>query len=250
MPAHSSPTTAFAHRDTRVHQVNLVSDQAGKAAIQDTNLVNAWGLSVAPNGASPIWVANNGTDTSTLYSGSTGAGASPFMKVPLTVSVAGAPTGTVFNTSTGFAVNDGMGHSAPSRFLFATESGTILGWNPTVPPSSAMPPAPSTMAFVIASEKDAIYKGLTMASDGMSTFLYAADFHNNRIAVWDQSGMRLWWKGAFHDRMLPTTTRRSTSRSSAASSTSATRSRTPPDTTRSPAPAAGSSTSTASTASS
>jgi len=197
------PTTAYAHHDTRVHQVNLVSDQAGKAAIQDTSLVNAWGLSVAPNGASPIWVANNGTDSSTLYSGSTGAGASPFMKVPLTVSVAGAPTGTVFNASTGFTVSDGQGHSAPSRFLFATESGTILGWNPTVPPSSAMPPAPSTMAFVIASEKDAIYKGLTIASQGMSTWLYAADFHNNRIAVWNQSGTRLWWKGAFRDRKLP-----------------------------------------------
>jgi len=197
------PTAAYAHGGTRVHQVNLVSDQAGKAAIQDTSLVNAWGLSVAPNGASPIWVADNGSDSSTLYSGSTGAGATPFMKVPLTVAVASAPTGTVFNTSTGFTVSDGQGHSAPSRFLFATENGAILGWNPAVPPSSAMPPAPSTMAFVIASEKDAVYKGLTMASEGMSTWLYAADFHNNRIAVWDQSGMRLWWSGAFRDRQLP-----------------------------------------------
>src|SRR5207344_14876 len=96
----------------------------------------------------------------------------------------------------------GQGHSGPSRFLFATESGTILGWNPGVPPSTATPPAPSTMAFVIASEKDAIYKGLTMASDGMATWRYAADFHHNRIAVWDQSGTRLWWKGAFRDRQL------------------------------------------------
>src|SRR5215831_201972 len=46
-------------------QVNLVSDQAGKAQIQDTNLVNAWGVSF--NAGSPFWISDNGTGKSTLY---------------------------------------------------------------------------------------------------------------------------------------------------------------------------------------
>src|SRR4051794_25430103 len=72
---------------------NLVSDQAGKADIQDKSLVNAWGLSFGTKPATPAWVADNGTDVSTLYHGDTAG--SPVTKVPLTVKIpGGAPTGT------------------------------------------------------------------------------------------------------------------------------------------------------------
>ena len=47
-------------------QRNLVSDLPG-AVIQDSNLVNPWGI--AFSATSPFWVANNVTGTSTLYSG-------------------------------------------------------------------------------------------------------------------------------------------------------------------------------------
>src|SRR5258706_13118260 len=40
-------------------QVNLVSDLAGVGAVQDTNLVNAWGLSFSPTG--PFLVSANET---------------------------------------------------------------------------------------------------------------------------------------------------------------------------------------------
>ena len=48
-------------------QTNLVTnDQTVNAAkITDTNLVNAWGVS--HSSASPFWVSNNGTGTTTLY---------------------------------------------------------------------------------------------------------------------------------------------------------------------------------------
>src|SRR3954470_8182944 len=70
-------------------QRNLVSDLPGVAELRDPDLVNAWGLSFGPT--TPAWVADNGTDVSTLYSG----GVTPIMKVPLTVSIpGGAPTGT------------------------------------------------------------------------------------------------------------------------------------------------------------
>src|SRR5437016_1861465 len=48
-------------------QTNLVSDLAGVAAFQDTNLVNAWGLAASPSG--PFWVADNGMGVSTVYKG-------------------------------------------------------------------------------------------------------------------------------------------------------------------------------------
>ena len=101
-------------------QHNLVSDQAGAADLMDPSLVNAWGL--VSSATSPWWVANNGTDTSTLY---TGAGA----KVQLTtipchcVNVPGAPTGVVFNGGTGFVVTSG-GASGPNQVAGATPETT------------------------------------------------------------------------------------------------------------------------------
>ena len=48
----------------------LVSDQAGMAPMVDPNLVNGWGISAGPVGnRTPWWVANQGTDTTTLYNG-------------------------------------------------------------------------------------------------------------------------------------------------------------------------------------
>jgi len=71
-------------------QRNLVADQPGVAQQTDPNLVNPWGLSASPT--SPIWVANEGTATSTLYGGH------PVGVLPLVVGInGGAPTGTVLN---------------------------------------------------------------------------------------------------------------------------------------------------------
>jgi uncharacterized protein (TIGR03118 family) len=146
---------------------NLVADTAGPAPVTDASLVNGWGLSAGPT--TPWWTSNNATNTSTLYNGS-GA------KQALTVSVPGGPTGTVFNGSaTDFVVSQG-GKSGAARFLFATEAGTILGWSPTVNGTLAIPGVDN-------SSKGAIYKGLTTMSDR----LYATDFHNGRVDVFDAS---------------------------------------------------------------
>src|ERR1043166_322354 len=98
--------------------VPLVSDQPGVAPNTDPNLVNAWGLTSGPT--TPWWVADNGTSLSTLYRGSDG------QPQALVVRVDSAPTGTVFNGTTGFVLPTG----GPARFLFDTEEGTVLGWNP------------------------------------------------------------------------------------------------------------------------
>jgi len=169
---------------------NLVSDQPGMAAHLDPNLVNAWGLVAGPT--TPWWVADNETNVSTLYDGHGNA-------IPLVVSVDGAPTGVVFNGSSKFVVHH-QGDSGPSVFIFSTESGTIRGWNPNVPP-----PSPSTQSFLVAdrSSEAAIYKGLAIASTDAGQRLYATDFHNARVDVFNGNFHLLDIPGAFVDPAIP-----------------------------------------------
>jgi len=134
-------------------------------------------------------VADNGTDKSTLY---TGAG----VKIGLTVDVPGGPTGTVFNGTGDFLLSSASNSQA--RFLFATEDGTIRGWNPNVPAAG------STATEIGATTPGAIYKGLAIGSVGSNNYLYAADFHDGRVDVFDGSFNRLTtWTGKFVDPRMP-----------------------------------------------
>ena len=178
----------------RYAERDLVADVPGAAELTDASLVNAWGLSFGPT--TPAWVADNGTDVSTLYSG--GVGATPVVKVPLTVSIpGGAPTGTVFNGSTGFVVHSGTS-SGPARFLFSSEAGTITGWNAAVPP-----PSTSTEAQTAVTVPGAIFKGLAIADTATGPQIYASDFHNNAVDVWDANFAPVKRPGAFTDPALP-----------------------------------------------
>jgi uncharacterized protein (TIGR03118 family) len=96
-------------------------------------------------------------------------------------------------------VTDGSA-SGPALFLFATESGKIFGYNPTVGPA-----APLGEAFlgVDRSASGAVYMGLAIAQTGSGSRLYAADFHNGRIDVFDQSFMPVDTAGGFVDPRLP-----------------------------------------------
>jgi uncharacterized protein (TIGR03118 family) len=164
------------------------------AEITDPDLVNPWGLAAGPT--SPAWVADNGSNKATIYRGFVNG--SPIQKVPLVVSIpGGAPTGQVFNPTPGFVVSSGTA-SGPAVFLFNSEGGQVTGWNPGVPP-----PPPSTQAQVGASVPDAIYKGLTLATTPVGTFLYAADFHNARIDVFDSNFNRVHLSGSFSDDEIP-----------------------------------------------
>jgi uncharacterized protein (TIGR03118 family) len=152
----------------------------------DSSLVNGWGLAALLG--SPWWVADNETNVATLYNA---AGT----KVPLTVQVANAPTGTVANDAgTGFVVTKQTSTgpvSGSSRFIFATEEGTILGWSPTVDGTNAI--------VAVANTTGAIYKGLAIAPNR----LYATDFHNARVDVFDSSFQPVTSPGAFTDATLP-----------------------------------------------
>jgi uncharacterized protein (TIGR03118 family) len=173
-------------------QRNLISDIAGVARITDRNLVNPWGLAAGPT--TPLWVADNGSDVSTLYSGAVN-GSIPAI-VPLVVGIpGGAPTGIVFNPTDGFVIHNGPA-SAPARFIFDSEAGKITAWSPNVPPS--------TQAQLIATTPGAIYKGLALATTRRhETLLYAADFHGAKIDVWNDQFRPVTLPGAFVDRALP-----------------------------------------------
>ena len=156
------------------YAVNVLASTA-----TDPDLVNGWGLSRGPT--TPWWVADNGTDKSTLYN-ATGA------KLGLVVTIpGGAPTGTVFN-SNGSSFNG-------DRFLFASEAGIISGWRAAL----------GTAAEVGADESTAgaVYKGLAIGTANGADYLYATDFHNARVDIFDSSYGRQAWSGAFVDPRLP-----------------------------------------------
>src|SRR5262249_9985677 len=126
-------------------QTNLVTDDQSvlaslglaPAAHTDANLVNPWGVSFGPTG--PFWVSDNGTGVSTLYNGA-GVAQSLIVTIPVSAN-AGATTpapvtGQVFNGSADFVVS-GTG-TGPALFIFATEDGTISGWNPAANPTNAI----------------------------------------------------------------------------------------------------------------
>ena len=162
-------------------RVNLVSDIAGVALRTDPNLVNCWGI--AFSAASPVWIANNGTGTSTLYLGD--GTPAPTPAAPLIVKIpspnageTAAPTGLVFNGTSGFVVSAGM-KSGPSIFIFATEDGTIVGWNPTVDLHNAVIAVPNSGS--------AVYKGLATGTSGGKPFIYATNFHDAVVEMYDSS---------------------------------------------------------------
>jgi len=167
----------------------LVSDTGVGGSTLDSNLVNGWGITAS--GSSPWWVANNGTDTSTLYRGDGTI-------VARVVSVPGGPTGTVFNGVGTFAVSAG-GVSANSVFIFANEAGEIRGWNPNVPS-----PNPNNLTEVGATGTNgASYKGLAIGTSGGNAYLYATDFHNSKVDVYNANWAPQSWAGAFVDPGIP-----------------------------------------------
>ncbi|MGO9959093.1 MAG: TIGR03118 family protein [Solirubrobacteraceae bacterium] len=220
-------------------QTNLVSDLAGVAGVSDPNLVNPWGIS--ESGASPFWISDNNAGLSTLYD-VPGAGSTPVSINPLAVSIptpvsltGGAPTGTVFNTASAggaFAITglnkSGQQTSVPAAFLFVTEDGTIVGWNPGIDPTGSFdgPNGASTHAVIAVDnsgnnftnpdpnqQNGAVYKGLAIATtttaiipdDANSTALmYASNFRAGVVEVYDAKLNRVTMPtGAFSDPRLP-----------------------------------------------
>jgi uncharacterized protein (TIGR03118 family) len=227
-----------------VLQTNLVSDLAGVAAVTDPKLVNPWGISESPTSpgspGSPFWISDNNAGVATLYR-VPGASApvstvSLVVNIPTPVSLTGgAPTGTVFNAKNAggaFPIaglnSKGQPGSAAALFLFVTEDGTIVGWNPGIDPTGkfAGPGGASEQAVIAVNnsgnnftnpdpnqQTGAVYKGLAIATSttpivtgdaNSRALLYASNFRAGTVDVYDAmlkpTGLP---SGAFTDPGLP-----------------------------------------------
>jgi uncharacterized protein (TIGR03118 family) len=170
----------------------------------DPNLVNPWG--VGTSSGSPFWVADNNAGESTLYNT---AGTPQALRVSIPApggdpkGTDGTPTGLVFNidggATGGFKISGftkaGAPITASAAFLFSTEDGTILGWNPAVNPPGFDPLKAGTYAIIAVDNSTipdaangAVYKGLAIAKDsGGDFFLYATNFRAGTVEVYDTS---------------------------------------------------------------
>jgi uncharacterized protein (TIGR03118 family) len=166
-------------------QTNLVSDGTVPAATTDPNLVNPWGI--GHSSGSPFWVSDNGTGVTTIYDG-TGTPVTVAGHTAITIATPpgqtspATPTGQVFNSAgSGFDISEN-GNSGPSVFLFATEDGTISGWNPNVDSGSSVLAIDNSQGG-----NGAVYKGLTIADDNGMPLLYAANFRSGMVDVFNTS---------------------------------------------------------------
>jgi uncharacterized protein (TIGR03118 family) len=187
---------------------NLISDGAVNADHVIPNFVNPWGL-VAPN-PGDFWDGNNGSGSSTVFdsAGNQSVGL-PIVHVPPPhgSTATSAPTGVVFSGS-GFNVTDGHNTGA-SIFLFATEDGTISGWNPTVNGTGTGPSTQATLAVDESAAND-VFKGLALltipAGDPIPAgrYLFATDFRHATLDVFDTNFQPVNLSAtAFHDATTP-----------------------------------------------
>jgi uncharacterized protein (TIGR03118 family) len=187
---------AFSRADSYSWE-NFQSDINGVAEHTDANLVNPWGMAASSGGT--IWVANNGTGTSTLYH-QDGTAVSLVVTIPTSARNKGGgnPTGVVFNSTSFFPVTKN-GVSQPSRFIFVSEDGTISGWNPSLDGTHAIVAVDNGTNN---GTNHAVYKGATLGVANGHNFLYVNNFHSGHVETYNENFQRVNPNG-FGDPNLP-----------------------------------------------
>jgi uncharacterized protein (TIGR03118 family) len=183
-----------AHAANAYVQHNLVSDLNGVADKVDPNLVNPWGI--ATSATSPFWVSNNHSGTITVYDSS----GNPFPAAqPLVVTLPTAangntpssPTAQIANDTGGFALADGK----PASFLFVSEDGVVAAWNGSSGGTANI--------MVDKSTSGVVYKGAAAANAANGPQLYAANFHDGTVDVFDTNFNSITTPGGFMDPNVP-----------------------------------------------
>jgi uncharacterized protein (TIGR03118 family) len=182
----SRPNTYLVH--------NLVADLPNVADHQDTNLVNPWGNGF---GATPFWIGNNRTGTSTLYDG-TGAALSLVVSIPAAggASGPGPVTGVVFNAFAGNTSAFAVASGKPAAFMFCAEDGAISGWNSSVDATHAR-------ILLDNSKAGAVYKGCALGGTAASPLFFAANFNSGAVDVFDGSLTPIQNSKAFVNPAVP-----------------------------------------------
>jgi len=172
---------------TAFNQTNLVSNRTDQgASVIDPSLQNPWGISAGPS--TPMWVSDNGAGVTTLYRGDGS-------KVPLTVVIPpGAGSGEAQGTPTGTVFNGNGAAFRGDRFLFATEDGTLAGWQP------AYGTVAHTQVDNSLPAPGAVYKGLAIGSTATGDRIYAANFRGGAVDAFNGNYAPA---GSFTDPKIP-----------------------------------------------
>lgn len=166
-----------------VKRTDIVADEPG-AQVRDAMLVNAWGLAFNPMGAA--WVSATETGVSAIYDAN-GNSMIPAVTIPsMEEDEPAEPTGQVHNADPNSFDGD--------LFIFVTEGGTISGWQ--------QPMGGQATQRVDNSADEANYKGVTIVSSDSGPRLFAADFHNGKVDVFDANYAPIETEG-FTDPDLP-----------------------------------------------
>ena len=173
------PSTDFTPKELKNFvQVNLVGDNdVYKPQNIDAGLINGWGIAFPPTG--PAWVSSEGKGVSPIYNFD-GVPVANAVRIPNAASPnsdiafpdQGHPTGHAYNPTSDFKLPNGN----PAQFIFASADGTISGWNNGV-----------TAIKKVDNSPNAAYLGITLAADGSDFYLYAANFAQNRVEVFDKN---------------------------------------------------------------
>ena len=174
-------------------QTNLVtSGKPLKGKVRDKNLLNAWGLVQGPT---PFWVSDNNAGVSTLYDGN-GKIVNVAKKTQFVVTIPPPTNSTASATPTGIVFNSTATDFTGDLFIFATEDGTIAGWQPAdnlaavLHVDNSAIPTPAT---------GAVYKGLAIATLGGHQFIYATNFRSGNVDVFDGAYNHASLIGTFTD---------------------------------------------------
>ena len=156
------------------NEVNLVADTAGFNAVRiDATLGNPWGIAIRPTGA--FWISANHTGSAVIYDNNGNQVTTP-INIPLGANPNGAsPDGVIYNSTSDFTIPG----NGSSLFISSTEDGIITAWSEIT--------SASTVTVADRSAEGVVYKGIAMATDGGENFLYATDFHNGKIDVFDKN---------------------------------------------------------------
>jgi uncharacterized protein (TIGR03118 family) len=189
---------------TTFSQTNLISDGSVTAQVTDPNLINPWGVSYGSVGTGgEFWISDGGTGLTSIDTISSSAvSLNLFPPVTIPSGATGGtstPTGQVYNsflTTNAFMLPDG----APATFLFATENGTIAGWNISAHEQAITMVDQSADAADGALGLGAVYKGLAIGQATEGPLLYAANFRHGTVDVFDQNFNQV---NSFTDTSLP-----------------------------------------------
>jgi uncharacterized protein (TIGR03118 family) len=184
----------------------LTADQPGLAPSTLSPLVNAWGV-VTFRGA--FWIADNASGKVSILDGN----GQPAKGKPASdaIDLGEGITGVAINSSNAMQIeHDNKGvplpNCGPANLIFASEHGQLIGVNPDLS---------MTGGFVLVDRSDvmAAYTGVatlevkakgagTGNNPNKSVLTLAADFHNARVDVFDES-FQLTTAVAFTDSAVP-----------------------------------------------